>query len=263
MNILFIGDIFGSPGREALFARLPRIQQQHAIDFTLVNCDNAAGGKGITDKIADELFKLPIDVMTAGNHVWEQESIFGHLETHPILRAYNCRDPQPGKGACILKSRKGISIAVLHLQGCIFMESKGKETTNPLLAADAFLKTVPENVKIVLVDMHAEATAEKKAIAWYLDGRVSAVVGTHTHVQTTDDQILPKGTGYITDLGMTGPHQSVIGLDVEVALKRFLSDGKVKKFQVAKEGARLQGLVASIDEATGRCLSTKRVDEAL
>ena len=263
MNILFIGDIFGSPGRRALIALLPRLQQQYAIDFTLVNVDNSAGGKGITDKIADELFQLPIDVMTAGNHVWEQVSINAHLESHPILRPYNCEQKEIGKGSCIVKAKNGVSVAVVHLQGRAFMEGKGRKMISPFLAADEFLKSVPEGTKVLLVDFHAEATAEKRALGWYLDGRVSAMVGTHTHVQTADEEILPRGSAYITDMGMTGPHQSVIGLEVDVALRRFLSDGKVKDFEVGKEGVRLQGVVILVNEKTGRAQSIQRINEAL
>lgn len=264
MNILCIGDIFGEPGRKAVAQLLPGLVERHGLDFVLANADNAAGGKGVTDKIAEELFKSPIDVITAGNHVWEQTSIFPHLETHPILRPYNVLEQQPGKGFCVVPSKKGFDVAVIHLQGRVFMDHKGgRKMTSPFRAVEELLKKAQYQTKIVLVDVHAEATAEKKALGWFLDGQVSAVVGTHTHIQTADEEIFPRGTAYITDLGMTGPHHSVIGLDVETALKRFLSDGEYKKFKVAEEGVRLEGLLLDVDEDTGRAKSVKRVREFL
>lgn len=258
MKFLLIGDIFGRPGREACYQLLPGLVKEEGIDFVVANVDNAAGGKGVTDKIAEELFKLPIDCMTAGNHVWEQESIIPHLETHPILRPYNLETKEKGKGFCIIQ-KKGKNIAVVHLQGKAFMEGKGRKATNPFKAMDILLSEIKPQVDIILVDMHAEATAEKRAMAWYLDGRVSCVVGTHTHVQSADEEILPRGTAFITDLGMTGPHHSVIGLDIETALKRFLSDGQYKGFKVAEKGIRLEGLLVDIDEGTGRTRRVKRI----
>jgi len=263
MNILCIGDIFGEPGRQAVFQLLPRLIHQYGIDFVLANADNAAGGKGVTDKIAEELFKTQIDVITAGNHVWEQESIFPQLESHPILRPYNLVEKDRGKGWCVVSSKKGHPVAVVHLQGRVFMETKGHKTSSPFKAMDALLKEIRKETPIILVDIHAEASAEKKALGWYLDGQVTCVVGTHTHVQTADEEILPKGTAYMTDLGMTGPHHSVIGLDVETALKRFLSDGEFKKFKVASEGARLEGLLIGVDEESGRARQVTRIRKSL
>lgn len=262
MNILFIGDIFGKPGRNAVFQLLPGLIAEHQVDFVLANVDNAAGGKGVTDKIAEELFQLPIDCMTAGNHVWEQESIFPYLETHPILRPHNLETKERGKGFCILP-KKGKEVVCVHLQGKVFMDKKGKKATSPLRAMEGLLNEIRGRTNIILVDIHAEATAEKRALGWYLDGRVTAVVGTHTHIQSADEEILPQGTAYITDLGMTGPHHSVIGLDIETALKRFLSDGQCKDFKVAKEGVRLEGLLVEIDEETGRAKSVKRIRKGL
>ena len=263
MKILCVGDIFGEPGREALRRLLPGIISKHRIDFVLVNVDNAAGGKGLTDAIADELFQLPIHVMTAGNHIWEHNSIHGHLETHPILRPYNVEGKQRGKGFCIAAGTNGIPVGILHLQGRVFMESKGLKTDSPFRAVDGVLQELESQTRIIIVDVHAEATAEKKAIGWYLDGRVSAVIGTHTHVQTADEQILPHRTAYITDMGMTGPHGSIIGMDPEVALKRFLSDGQFKKFKVGKDNVQLQGVVIQIDEGNGAAVSIQRIQEKL
>lgn len=259
MKILFIGDIFGEPGRRAVQYWLPKLIDEEGIDFVLANVDNAAGGKGVTDKIALELFQLPIDCMTAGNHVWEQESVFPHLESHPILRPYNIVEASPGKGFAVIPSKKGIDVGVIHLQGRVFMEKKGKTSTSPFKALDVLLAQLSKQTRIILVDVHAEATAEKRALAWYIDGHVSCLVGTHTHVQTADEAILPGGTAFITDLGMTGPHYSVIGIEVETALKRFLSDGEYKGFKVARDGVRLEGLLVDVDEETGRAKTVKRI----
>lgn len=263
MNILLIGDVYGGPGRRGLETLLPDLIAREKIDFVIVNVDNAAGGKGITDKIANELFALPIDCMTAGNHVWEQQSIFPHLESHPILRPHNLTTQEKGKGFVTLQSKGGVPVTVVHLQGRVFMDNKGKVASSPFLAMDQLLSEVGNKTPIIIVDVHAEATAEKRAIAWYLDGRVTCVAGTHTHVQSADEEILPKGCAYITDLGMTGPHKSVIGLEVETALKRFLSDGKEKKFKVASEGVRLEGLLVAVDEVTGKARAVKRIREYL
>lgn len=263
MRVLFVGDIFGEPGRRAVVQLLPCLIQEHRIDFVVANADNAAGGKGVTDKIALELFQLPIDVMTAGNHIWEQSSVFPQLESHPILRPYNLTEPHIGKGFLIATAKNGVPVAVVHLQGTVFMENKGKKASNPFRAMDVLLKEIPPEIKIRLVDFHAEATAEKRALAWYLDGKISSLVGTHTHVQTCDEEIMPGGTAFITDLGMTGPHQSVIGLDIETALKRFTSGGEFKGFKVGKEGVRLEGLWVDIDETTGKAMSLGRIKERL
>ena len=264
MKILCVGDIYGEPGRRAALEILPGLVAKQGIDFVLANVDNAAGGKGVTDTIAEELFKnTPIDVMTAGNHVWEQPSIFPHLETLSILRPFNTLEQEKGKGFCVVPSKKGLDVGVVHLQGRVFMEGKGPKMRSPFRAMEDLLKQIQLQSKIILVDVHAETTAEKRALAWFLDGKVSCVVGTHTHVQTSDEEILPRGTAYITDLGMTGPHESVIGLDIETALKRFLSDGEFKKFKVAERGIRLEGLLIDVDEDTGRARSVSRIRKIL
>lgn len=263
MKVFFIGDIYGRPGRQAVEALLPKLIQQYKIDFVVANADNAAGGKGMTDKVCKELLALPIDVITAGNHIWEKDSIFPHLDSQPIVRPHNIEEKSPGLGWRLVPSKKQIPVAVVHLQGRVFMEEKGKKATSPFKAADQILQEVGTQTNIILVDFHAEATAEKRALSWYLDGRVSCLVGTHTHVQTTDDEIMPKGMAYITDLGMTGAHRSVIGLDVDIALKRFLSDGKYKGFKVATEDVRLHGLLVDIEEVEGKARSVQRIRESL
>lgn len=263
MRILCVGDVFGRPGRHACQSLLPQLVKEKKIDFVLVNVDNAAGGKGLTPKVADELSDLPIHVMTGGNHIWEKESIFPYLQSKPIVRPYNIVGTVAGRGYQIINTVEGLNVGVIHLQGKVFMEGKGHQVYSPFRGADTVIEKIKERCSIILVDIHAEATAEKKALAWYLDGRVSAVVGTHTHIQTADAMILPEGTAYITDLGMTGAHHSVIGMDVDAALMRFLSEGKNKKFRIAKEDVRLEGVVIEVNENTGQALAIESVRQVI
>jgi len=257
MNILVIGDIFGKPGRTALKELLPGIIKKEQIDFVIANIENASGGRGLAVKAANELLKLPIDVMTAGNHIWEFEQIFAYLDSKDILRPYNVKGKQPGKGWAQYECN-GLTIVVISLQGEIFMDEKGKKVESPFKAIDDALHRVIPTSDIIIVDLHAEATSEKRAFAWYVDGRVQAVLGTHTHVQTADEEILPGGTAYISDLGMTGPHASVIGLRKEEAIHRFLTGDK-KKFKVAKEGVRLEGVILSVCEKEKSVQEIKRL----
>ncbi len=260
MNIICIGDIFGKPGRVAVATILPKLIEEHKIDFVLINGENAAGGKGITDKIAEELFKLPIDVITAGNHIFEHASLHPYFNTHPVLRPLNIIEHLPGKGWKVVKAKNGVRVGVVCIQGQIFMDSKGPKVASPFKAMEELLPTIKELADIILVDFHAEATSEKRTMGWYLDGKVTALVGTHTHIQTADEEIMPQGTAYITDMGMTGPHDSVIGLDKSVALKRFLT-GERKGYRVATSGIHLEGVLISIDKKTGKSLSIKRIRE--
>ncbi|MFA4973495.1 MAG: TIGR00282 family metallophosphoesterase [bacterium] len=262
MKILVIGDIFGRPGREAIRELLPGLVREHRADFVIANAENAAGGRGLTPKIADELFESPIDVMTAGNHIWEHNEIHPYFDSHPILRPHNVSEHLPGKGNGIFTARNGARVGVVSLQGMIFMDDKGEKAVNPFLSADALVTSMRGKCDLIVIDFHAEATSEKRALAWYLDGRVSAFLGTHTHVQTADEEILPGGTAYISDIGMTGPHASVIGLAKEVAIHRFLT-GEKKGFKVAEEGVRLEGVLLDLDEKTGRALSIKRIQKRL
>ncbi len=261
MNILAIGDIFGRPGRTAVSEFLPKLIKKHYIDFVIINAENSAGGRGLTPKIADQLFELPIDVLTTGNHIWEHEAIYPYLNTHSILRPINIKENMPGKG-WLLKQVNGKQVAVISLQGQVYMDSKGPHVTNPFHYIDAFLPSIQEKADIIIIDFHAEATSEKKALGWFLNGRVTACCGTHTHVQTADEQILSKGTAYISDLGMTGPHGSVIGLDKNAAIARFLT-GEKKTFKVAEEGVRLEGVVIEIDEQTFKATSIRRIQVPL
>lgn len=258
MKILVLGDIFGKPGRRALKELLPGLVHEYKADFVIVNGENAAGGRGITPKTAEEMFESPVDVITAGNHIWEHADIHAYLESHPILRPHNVNEALPGSGMGVFTSRSGVRVAVVSLQGMIYMDNKGEKASNPFLAVDVLLPKLAGKADVTIVDFHAEATSEKRALAWYVDGRVSAFLGTHTHVQTADEEIMPGGTAYISDLGMTGPHASVIGLAKEVAIRRFLT-GEKKGFKVAEDGVRLEGVVLTVDEKTGKSTSIARI----
>lgn len=256
-RILFIGDIFGQPGRRIVKEKLPELVKEFNPDLILANGENAAAGFGITPSLAEELLGLGIAVLTSGNHIWDKKEIMPYLAdpSHArLLRPANYPGPAPGQGFFIGKNSSGVPYAVLNLQGRVFMPT----LDCPFRAADKLLASVPEEVKIRVVDAHAEATSEKIALGWHLDGRVTAVLGTHTHVPTADERVLPKGTAYITDLGMSGPYDSVIGVEKEAVIRRFL-DQMPARFEVAKEDARLSGVVIDADAATGRALSIQRV----
>lgn len=261
MRILVIGDIFGKPGRRAIKELLPKIIKRENVDFVIANAENASGGRGLSAKVAEELFKNPLDVLTAGNHIWEFDEIHPYFDSHNILRPLNTKEQLPGKGWDIYKC-KGLSICVLCMQGQIFMDDKGPKVVNPFKMMEEILPNILALADLIIIDFHAEATSEKRAFAWFLDGKVNAVLGTHTHVQTADEEILPGGTAYISDLGMTGPHASVIGLKKELAIKRFLEIEK-KSFKVAEEGVRLEGVILTIDEKMKKVVEIKRVKEAM
>lgn len=234
---------------------LHHLQEEYAIDLTILNCENAAGGVGVTPKIADEFFDWGVDVLTSGNHIWDKKEIFRYLNENPrILRPANYPPDNPGRGKVVVKTRSGEEAAVVNLQGRVFMP----DTDDPFRVADRELAELPRHVKVVFVDVHAEATSEKMAMGWYLDGRVSAVVGTHTHIPTADETILPCGTAYQTDAGMTGPFMSVIGVMKEMALRRFLTQIP-ERFESASQDARLNGVVVDVDALTGKARSIERV----
>jgi metallophosphoesterase (TIGR00282 family) len=254
MRILFIGDIVGSPGREMVSKHLADIVARERADVVIINGENSAAGFGITPKIADELFALGADVITGGNHSWDRKEILEYIPNEPrLLRPANF-PKSPGRGLFVGTSRGGVRYGVLNLQGRVFMT----QLDCPFRTADSELARIPPDVKIIFVDMHAEATSEKQAMGWYLDGRVSVVVGTHTHVATADERVLPNGTAFITDVGMTGPHESVIGMDRASMVKRFL-DSMPVKFEVAIGDARINGILAEVDDSTGRARSITRV----
>ncbi len=254
MNILFIGDIVGAPGRRAVEELLPRAVDHHFIDLVVANGENASGGLGITPQVADHLLSLGIDILTSGNHIWKHKEILPYLDdTDRLLRPANYPPETPGRGHAVVETAAGVPVAIVNLEGRVFMNA----IECPFRTADQVLDVLPPEVKIILVDMHAEATSEKQAMGWHLDGRVSAVVGTHTHVQTADERLLPGGTGYLSDAGMTGPLDSVIGMKREIILERFLS-ARPQPFKVASQNIQLQGVVLKID-AQGRCQELIRV----
>lgn len=247
LRILFLGDIFGSAGREALHLKLKEIKNEHKIDFTIVNGENSAGGLGITPQVCDELLSCGVDVVTSGNHIWRHKEIFPYLkESLKLLRPANYPSIAPGKGFGIYETR-GVKLGVINLLGRVFMEP----IDCPFKTVDNILENYFQKVNIIVVDFHAEATSEKQAMAWYLDGRVSAVIGTHTHVQTSDAIVLPSGTGYITDIGMTGPHLSIIGMDKDLILERFIT-GIPTRWKPAKDWIRIEGVVIEVRD-TGKC----------
>ncbi len=255
MNVLFIGDVVGAPGRRALEELLSRVVDRHLIDLVIANGENAAGGLGITPMVADQLLGLGIDVLTSGNHIWKHKEIIPYLEaTDRLLRPANYPPGTPGRGLSLVETAAGEKAAVLNLEGRVFMSP----LECPFRTADLVLAAVPPEVKVIIMDMHAEATSEKQAMGWHLAGRVSAVVGTHTHVQTADERILPGGTGYISDAGMTGPVDSVIGMKKEIILERFLSQ-LPQPFKVATQNIQLQGVILQIDPQ-GRCQEIKRLN---
>lgn len=260
MNILFIGDIFGRPGRTIVKEKLPELVKRHSVDLVLANCENAASGFGITPALAEDLFDLGIDVMTTGNHVWDKREIIEyfqmangnpHSPARRLLRPANFPQSLPGCGV-YEGQKKGIAYAVINLQGRVFMGS----SDDPFRYADRLLESI--KAKIVFVDFHAEATSEKISFGWYLDGRVTAVVGTHTHIPTADEIVLPKGTAYITDSGMTGPYDSVIGVKKELVIDRFLS-GMPARFEPASGDVRLCGVLVECDNSTGRATRIERL----
>ncbi|MGD1092583.1 MAG: TIGR00282 family metallophosphoesterase [Bryobacteraceae bacterium] len=253
-NLLFIGDIFASPGRTLVARHLRDIVAAEKIDLSIANGENAAGGFGITPQLADELFNYGLDVITTGNHAWDKREIYDYLPRQPrLLRPGNYVDELPGSGMVVVQARNGVECAVLNLQGRVYMP----QTDCPFRKADALLAALPASVKVRLLDFHAELTSEKVAMGWYLDGRVSAVLGTHTHIPTADTRILPNGTGYQTDVGMTGPYQSVIGVDKSIVLQRFLTQLPVR-MEAARHGAELHAVIVEVDESTGHATAIRR-----
>ena len=257
MNILFIGDIVGSPGRTAIAKLVPGLKAELEIDFVIANAENASGGSGITAKVAAELFASGVDVLTSGDHIWKKSEIFQLINQEArILRPLNYPEGAPGRGAHVFKAANGLKVGVINVNGRVFMDALECPFKTSLKACEELAK----ETKIIILDIHAEATSEKVALGWYLDGKVSAVFGTHTHFQTADEKILPKGTAYLTDAGMTGPYDSVIGRNVEDVLTRFLSSIPVK-FNVAESNIQLHGVLVRIDEKTGLATSILRIQK--
>jgi len=259
VKILFIGDIVGEPGRRAVKELLPKIKRQHAPDLIIANGENSAGGSGITPKTAAEIFSAGVDIITSGDHLWDQKEVVGLLQSESrFLRPLNYPQGTPGQGSVVYQPNNQPPVAVLNLQGRSFMP----DLDNPFIAARAEVERLRQNTVIIFVDFHAEATSEKAALARMLDGQVSALIGTHTHVQTADEQILPNGTAFLTDAGFTGPHESIIGREIEPIIKRFLTL-QPQRFAVATERIMLQGALVEINETTGRAERIQRISERL
>jgi metallophosphoesterase (TIGR00282 family) len=257
LTVLFLGDIVGEPGRSAVIGRLPQLKEKHALDFIIVNGENAAGGRGITGKITIELLRAGVSVITTGDHIWDQKDIAAFIDTEPrLLRPLNYPDGAPGNGSIVLETAKG-KIGVINIQGRTFMQPI---LENPFRAVEAAVTKMRQETANIIVDAHGETTSEKIALGRFLDGKVSAVIGTHTHVQTADEQIFPGGTAFMCDAGMCGPINSILGRAIEPIMNRFISNLPAS-FPVAGGEVRLRGVLIEIDETTGRAVRITRVDE--
>lgn len=256
MRILFIGDIFGRPGREITRRAIPAMVSQRDIDLVIANVENSAAGFGVTGDIADAILSYGVDVMTTGNHVWDKKEVLDYIPRQPkLLRPANYPSTVPGRGSYLARTRSGDPVGVVNVMGRVFMTP----LDDPFAVVLREVEALRAKARVVIVDFHAEATSEKVSMGWHLDGRVTAVFGTHTHVQTADDRLLPKGTAYITDVGMTGPHESIIGVTVEAALGRFLN-AMPAKFEAASGPARLNAVIVTADPATGKATALERLN---
>ncbi len=258
MKIFFIGDIVGSPGRQAVKSLVPALVREYGLDFVIANAENAAGGSGITPRILPELFDAGVSAVTSGDHIWKKREVLEIIDDPRLLRPLNYPEGTPGHGYAIFEVKPGIKIGVVNLLGRVFMEP----LECPFKAARQAVEKLRDQARIIIVDMHAEATSEKIALGWFLDGKVSAVFGSHTHIQTADEKILPQGTAYLTDAGMTGPYHSVIGRRIEDVLERFVTSLPTR-FEVADQDVWLSGVVVEIEEKTGRAVSIARVQKKL
>lgn len=259
MKLLFVGDIVGRPGRYALTHALGRLVDRHCVDLVIANGENAAAGFGLTAEVMREIFAAGVDVITSGNHIWDKKEVFALFEKEPrLLRPANYPPGLPGKGGGVFKTAGGVKIGVINLEGRAFMNN----LDCPFRAADALVDELSVQTKIIFVDFHAETTSEKISLGHYLDGRVTAMVGTHTHVQTADERILPGGTAYLTDVGMTGSRDSVIGIRKEEAIERFLTQLPIR-FEVAKKDPWLCAALVTIDEDSGKAQAIERIQVAV
>jgi metallophosphoesterase (TIGR00282 family) len=254
LNILVIGDIVGKSGRAIIKTLLPKIQKENDISFTIANAENAAGGRGLTKDVKDELLGAGIDVLTMGNHVWDNKNIFSFIDDEPrLIRPANYPGDCPGQGFHLYNAGFNKKIAVINVSGRIYLPPMDC----PFQAVNDILKYLKDNADYTIIDFHAEATSEKQALGYYLDGKVTAVLGTHTHIQTADERILPDGTAYITDLGMTGPIDSILGMEKEPIIEKFLN-GRPARFEVASGSAHIQGVILRLDEESNRVLAINR-----
>ena len=259
LTILFLGDIVGEPGRGAVITRLPELKQEHALDFIIVNGENAAGGRGISPKITIDLLRAGVSVITTGDHVWDQKDIIPFIDTEPrLLRPINYPSGAPGSGSIVLETAKG-KVGVINVQARTFMLPI---LENPFEAVDLAVTRMREETSVIFVDIHGETTSEKIALGRFLDGRVSAVIGTHTHVQTADEQVFPGGTAFLCDAGMCGPSESILGRAIDPIVRRFTSNLPVP-FPVAKGEVRLCGALVTVDKTSGRALSITRINELI
>src|SRR3989338_1931851 len=259
MKILLIGDIVGRPGRVIIEKELVRLREERTLDLVIANCENAAGGAGITPPIAEDLFRSGVDVLTSGNHVWRKKEAYELLRMDPrVIRPANYPEGAPGAGSTVVATLAGEKVGVLNVMGRVFMEP----LDCPFRAAEREVARLKMVTPVIIVDMHAEATSEKVAMGWFLDGKVSCVFGTHTHIPTADERILPKGSGFITDVGMTGPYDSVIGRRVEQILEKFLSNLPMKS-EVAEGNIQLRGLIVDVDAKTGKARSVERLTQVM
>jgi hypothetical protein len=256
MRLLFVGDIVGQPGRSILRRALPFMRAQHNVEYVIANAENAAGGFGVTKDICDELLDLGIDCLTSGNHVWDKKEILPFIDLIPqLVRPANYPARQPGRGTHVGRSRRSsVAVATLNLSGRVFI---GGSIDDPFRRAEEEVERLRSEARVIFVDIHAEATSEKLALAHFLDGRVTAVIGTHTHVPTADERVLPKGTAFLTDVGMTGPYDSVIGVEKDAIVERFLT-GMPTRFETAKGDPRFAAVVIDVDEKTGLALGIQR-----
>jgi hypothetical protein len=259
MRILFIGDIVGRPGRDLVRQGVAGLVETHHIDLVIANAENAAAGFGITREIGDQLLDLGVDVMTSGNHIWDKKEALDYIGAEPrLLRPLNYPAGVPGNGSYLARTRDGVTVGVINAMGRVFMLNIDDPFARVLEEIDA----LRQKTRIIFVDFHAEATSEKIAMGWHLDGKVTAVIGTHTHVQTADERILPKGTAYLTDVGMTGPHDSIIGVETEAALGRFLN-ALPARFETATGNPRLNAVIVEADERTGHATDIERLSYSL
>lgn len=259
IRFLFIGDIVGRPGRDLVKRGVAALRDYHQLDLVIANAENAAAGFGITRDIGEQILDAGVDVMTSGNHIWDKKEAIDYIGIEPrLLRPLNFPEGVPGNGSYVARTENGVSVGVVNAMGRVFMLN----IDDPFAGVLREIEKVKQRARIVFVDFHAEATSEKVAMGWHLDGRVTAVVGTHTHVQTADERILPKGTAYLTDVGMTGPHDSVIGVEVAPALGRFLN-GMPARFETATANPRLNGVIVEADETTGLAVDIERISYSL
>lgn len=252
IKIVFIGDVVSQPGRQAIGDFLPKIEKDEGFDLVIANAENAAGGTGLTPQVIEDLLDLGVDVLTSGNHIWRKKEVIGELDTRPnILRPANYPEGTPGRGHCLIQ-HGGVKVGVLNLCGRVFMSP----IECPFRTAERIVEELRRETPVIFVDMHAEATSEKQAMGYFLDGKVSAVVGTHTHVQTSDARILPEGTAYITDAGMSGPSESVLGVKKQIIINRFMTQ-RPQKFEIARQYPQIEGVITEINTVTGKAESIR------